>query len=172
MTDQFIGEIRMFGFNYAPEGWIPCDGRILSISQYEPLFALLGFNYGGDGNTTFAVPDLRGRAPIHMGQGPNLPPYGVGQSGGYESVALNESQLPTHRHGLLASNENATLGAPLGNVLANTGRNFVYGSGTSDQALNSGCINETGKNQVHPNMPPYLCVNFCIAAEGIYPSRQ
>jgi microcystin-dependent protein len=172
MAEPFLGEIRMFGFNYAPVGWVLCDGASLPIVQFVALYSLLQITYGGDGINYFKVPDLRGRVPIHMGQTPGLPAYHEGQLGGYESVALTTDQIPAHRHGLLASNANATLGAPLGNALANTGRNFVYGPDMPDQALNSDCIDETGRNQVHPNMPPYLCVNFCIATEGFYPPRQ
>ncbi|MBU0550812.1 tail fiber protein [Myxococcota bacterium] len=169
MSEPFIGEIRMFGGNFAPRGWAFCDGQLLPIDQNPALFSLLGTNYGGDGRTTFALPDLRGRAPIHAGNGPGLSPRVLGQAGGAESVTLNTQHLPSHAHDLLATQAPATEAAPHDGVfaLAETDR---YHQGEADARLSPAL--SAGGGQVHSNLQPQLAVSFIIALVGIYPSRN
>lgn len=177
MSDPFLGEIKMFAGNFAPRGWALCDGQLLAISQNDALFSLLGTLYGGDGRTTFALPDLRGRAPMHQGSGPGLTPRGLGARGGVERVTLTESQIPTHAHGvanLRATGNPADTSDPAGNSL---GLADIYSLVTPDAALSAGSASAdpdtgaAGANQSHSNMPPYLAVYFIIALAGIYPSR-
>jgi microcystin-dependent protein len=173
MSEPFLGEIRMFGGNFAPRGWAFCDGQILSIAQNTALFSLLGTTYGGDGRTTFALPDLRGRAPVHAGQGPVLSPYSLGQSGGSESVTLNTSQMPSHNHLVnVDTGDNGTTSHPNGQYLASTGSISIYNNATDGSTLNQGTVQTAGGSQPHSNLQPYLCVDFIIALEGIYPSRN
>jgi microcystin-dependent protein len=174
--DPFIGEIRMFAGNFAPRGWALCDGQILPISGNESLFSLLGTTYGGDGRTTFALPDLRGRTPIHAGQGPGLTNRRLGEKGGVENVLLTINQLPSHTHTaqLNADSTVATSDKPQGTLPArNAGSTPQYGN-TPNTALSakSIAINEVGGNQDHPNMQPYITINYIIALQGIYPSRN
>ena len=173
MAEPFLGEIRMVGFNFAPTGWSTCDGQVMSIAQNTALFALLGTTYGGDGRSTFALPDLRGRFPMHFGASPGLTPRQQGESAGTESVTLTTAQLAAHSHPstLPVSNDVATLATPANNVLARAadGEN-TYGAaaGTGTMACTAG---NSGGNQAHDNMPPYLVVNFIIALQGIFPPR-
>lgn len=164
--EPFLGEIQMVGFNFAPRGWALCDGQLLPISQNSALFALLGTTYGGNGQTTFALPDLRGRFPLHPGQGPGLSPRTQGEVGGAESVVLTATQMPQHVHGLPGADEQ-TSDRPDGLVPAQGGN---YGKAAAGTAMgNSGA---SGGSQAHENMPPYLGVNFVIALEGVFPSRN
>jgi microcystin-dependent protein len=177
MAEAFIGEIRLVGFNFAPQGWALCDGQLLSISQNTALFSLLGTYYGGNGQTTFALPDLRGRVPVHQGQGPGLSNYVIGQQSGSENVTLNVSQLPAHNHSLASSNQQGSSSDPSGYFPAvlnePTGSVAVNGYlPTSNSTLNPGAIELAGGNQPHPNLQPLLCVNFIICLQGIYPSRS
>jgi microcystin-dependent protein len=177
MSEPFIGEIRMVGFNFAPRGWALCNGQLLSIAQNTALFSLLGTTYGGNGQTTFALPDLRGRVPLHQGQGPGLTPRTIGESSGTETVTLLSSQMPAHNHTLAAFNSPGSLDTPTGNVIANivdpnTGGPATLFSATADTTMNPASIGISGGNQPHENMQPYLCVNFVIALEGIFPSRN
>lgn len=174
MSEPYLGEIRMFGGNYAPRGWALCDGGTLAVSQYDALFSLLGTTYGGDGRTTFALPDLRGRLPIHMGSGPGLTSRNLGHKGGAETVTVAVNQLPSHTHGWRASKSSATETNPLNNVTASDLANDIYSNDTSPTALmNAATITtHTGGGQAHTNVMPYLCVNFIIALTGLYPSRH
>ena len=159
----------MFAGNFAPLGWQFCDGTILPISEYETLFNLIGTTYGGDGQNTFAAPDLRGRLPIHQGQGPGLSNRVIGETGGVESVTLSVNQIPAHGHALLASTDVPTGSSPSGAVTGQAAAKF-YRAGTAATALNPAIITSVGGSQPHDNLQPYLCVNFIISLYGIYPS--
>lgn len=156
-TDPFLGAIIMVGFTFAPRNWAFCDGQLLQISQNQALFALLGTTYGGDGRTTFALPDLRGRVPLHPGSGPGLTPRQLGEAGGAESVALTGAQVPAHDHPVPQVQVRGTGPEALG--LAAGGARGTTATGA------------TGGGEAHPNMPPFLGVHFCIALQGIFPSR-
>jgi len=169
VADPFLGEIRVTGFNFAPRGWALCDGQLLPINQNTALFALLGTQFGGNGQTTFALPDLRGRVPIHQGQGPGLTPRTIGETGGAESATLNVAQLPPHTHTALASGGAQTTDRPAGAYPAVGG---VYSTAAPDVTMAPGTIASTGGGQPLPTMPPYLTVNFIIALQGIFPSRN
>lgn len=175
MSAPFLGEIRMFGGNFAPRGWAFCDGQLISIAQNTALFSLLGTTYGGNGQTTFALPDLRGRVPLHPGQGPGLAPRTLGESSGTETVTLLATQMPAHTHGLNAFNGPGTAGSPTGAVIAAPVSGATLDkafSASSNTAMSPASIGTAGGSQPHDNMPPYRCVNFIIALEGIYPSRN
>jgi len=173
MSDPFIGEIRMFAGNFAPNGWAFCWGQLQSISENDALFALIGTTYGGDGQTTFALPDLRGRIPVGQGQGPGLSNRIVGQQHGTEDVTLLSSQMPAHTHTLLASGTAATASSPAGAVLAAQSMDAVFISGTAPTAaMRADLVAPDGGNQAHDNMAPYLCLNFIIALFGIFPSQS
>lgn len=169
MTEPFLGELRAFGFNFAPNGWATCSGQLLPISQNSALFSLLGTYYGGDGMVTFQLPDLRGRVSVGIGAGPGLQPYEPGETGGTESVTLTTAQIPGHNHPV-ASSSTPTSKNPSGNVPAVTTASASYGSST-DQAMGASMIGVVGGGQPHENRPPYLGINWCIALQGIYPSR-
>ncbi len=172
MSEPFVGEIRMFAGNFAPRDWAFCDGQLLAISQNDALFSLLGTTYGGDGQTTFGLPDLRGRVPLHEGTGPGLSERQLGSKGGAETETLTVNELASHTHDFRASTAAATGAAPQGNVLAEgVGVNF-YKSADQDEAMAPGAVATTGGSQPHSNLMPTLCVNFIIALFGIYPSRQ
>ena len=170
MSEPFVGEIRMFAGNFAPRGWAFCDGQLLSVEQHDALFSLLGTIYGGDGRTSFALPDLRCRIPIHPGLGPGLTPRNLGNKSGAETVAITANQLPSHSHTLEASSVAATESAPDGKVLGVPTKDF-YGENPSVN-MHSNTIGSAGNSQSHNNMMPSLCVNFIIALRGIYPSRD
>jgi microcystin-dependent protein len=168
---QFIGQIDIVPYNFAPLGWAFCDGSLLSISANTALFSLLGTTYGGNGTSTFALPDLRGRMAIGMGQGPGLSGYVEGQTGGVEQVTLTLSQLPAHSHAAIGSSAEASLLGPSSSTWATT-TVFLYSSTTSSLvAMNSGEIGAVGGGQPHENRPPYLVMNFIISLVGIFPSR-
>jgi microcystin-dependent protein len=169
----FLGEIDLVAFNFAPAGWEFCDGSILPISEFTALFSLLGTTFGGDGKTTFALPDLRGRRAIGFGQGPGLQSYTLGEMGGEETVTLTLGQLPNHGHTPMASNSLGTAPGPGGNVWATQTQVFLYSSvPTSTVAMSPSAIGSTGGGQPHDNMPPYLVLNYIIATQGIYPARD
>jgi microcystin-dependent protein len=172
MSEPFVGEIRMFAGNFAPRGWALCDGQLLAISQNDALFSLLGTIYGGDGRTTFGLPDLRGRVPIHQGTGPGLSNRRIGQKSGQENVTVTTSQLPAHGHPLSASTAIASSTDPSGNLPANGGSSNIYGSDAPFQSLNAQAVTNAGGNQPHNNVMPFQCVNFIVALVGIYPSRS
>jgi microcystin-dependent protein len=166
--DPFLGEIRMFGGNYPPVGWATCDGQILSISQNTALFSLLGTTYGGDGQTMFALPDLRWRVPVHAGAG-----LSIGQAGGSETVNLTTTNLPAHTHAANAASAGTTL-SPAGNYwAADPGQNVAPYAGMPDgKVMGGGAIGGQGGSQPHENMQPFLAITFIIALEGVYPSRS
>jgi microcystin-dependent protein len=165
----FIGEISLVPYNFAPRGWAFCQGQILSIAQNTALFSLLGTTYGGNGQTTFALPDLRGRAPIGAGQGPGLSNITLGEQAGLESVTLLTTQIPSHTHTAAATQAAATSTRPAGNVPAGGGS---YNPTSDGSTLASGFIGNTGSGQPHENRPPYLGLNYVIALEGVFPSRN
>lgn len=172
MSDPFVAEIRMFGGNFAPNGWAFCDGQLLPIAQNTALFSLLGTTYGGDGKSTFGVPDLRGRAPMHHGQGQGLTNRVLGESGGAESVTLTAAQIPSHTHNVALPSVNtaATTSDPQNNLPARTPENTYASTGTAvDMA--SATSGNSGGSQQHNNLQPYLTVSFIIALQGIFPPR-
>lgn len=167
--EPFLGQIQAFGFNFAPRGWAKCDGQLLPIAQNSALFSLLGTIYGGDGRTTFGLPDLRGRVSLHMGQGPGLSSRQIGEKGGSESNTLNVSQMPSHNHSANAVAEAADNSKPEGNSLASSPS---YKDQAPDAVLRSTTVGNTGGGQAVNNMEPFLVINWCIALQGIYPSRS
>lgn len=172
MSEPFVGEIRIFAGNFAPLGWAFCDGQLLAISQNDALFSLVGTTYGGDGRNTFALPDLRGRVPIHMGSGPGLTPRNIGSRGGSEQVTLTANQLPSHGHPI-ASSGASTSGTAVGNVFGNSsGVANVFAAGSGAATLAPEANVAVGGGQPHNNLMPTQCVNFIIALFGIYPSRS
>lgn len=172
MSDPFIGEVKLFGGNFAPRGWALCDGQLLAIAQNTALFSILGTTYGGDGRTTFGLPDLRGRSPIGAGQGPGLSPRTIGESGGATTSTLSAAQMPAHTHALRAADGAATLGAPgPGVALAATSGAKVYRSATN-LSPTAAPLTPTGGGQPHNNRQPYLALNFIIALQGFFPSRN
>jgi len=173
MSEPFVGEIRMFAGNFAPRGWALCDGQLLTVAQNDALFSLFGTIYGGDGRTTFALPDLRGRIPIHAGSGPGLTIRNLGAKGGAEEVTMATSQLPSHDHGSLhGSSSIGTTSSPAGNLLARSTTFDVYVNEEPVVGLAPAAIANSGGGQSHSNLQPYLCVNFIVALVGIYPSRN
>lgn len=171
MSEPFVGEIRMFAGNFAPRGWAFCDGQLLAVSQNDALFSLLGTIYGGDGRTTFGLPDLRGRIPIHAGTGPGLSPRQLGAKGGEENVTLTVNQLPSHNHPMQGSNDQATSPTGSGQVFARAG-GFAYSGRPSPQNLAATSVTAVGGSRSHTNLMPFLCIHFIIALFGIYPSRH
>lgn len=169
MSQPYIGEIRIFAGNFAPAGWQFCDGTLLPISENDTLFNLIGTTYGGDGQNTFAVPDLRGRIPVHMGQGPGLNNYVMAQAGGVEQVTLTVPQIPNHSHPVMASMDVPVGSTPDGNVTGQAAAKF-YRAGTPAVAANLGAVSSVGGSQPHSNMQPYLCVSFIISLFGVFPS--
>jgi microcystin-dependent protein len=170
MSAPFIAEIRIFSFNFPPKGWAFCNGQILQISQNQALFALLGTTYGGNGQTTFALPNMQSRIPIHVGQGTGLSPYVLGQTGGEENVTLNIAQMPAHVHTAQGVNAQGNLGPTTNNSWANDSSNPY--KATSDSRMNQATIAANAGGQPHPNIAPYLTLNYCIALQGIFPSRN
>jgi microcystin-dependent protein len=162
VAEPFLGEIRLMSFSFAPKGWALCNGQFLPINQNQALFALLGTTYGGNGQTTFALPDLRGRAPIHVGDG-----FTQGQIAGEEAHTLTQNELPPHNHSFSASSTNAD--TPDATILAKS--NNVYGPAGNPTTLSPAAISKTG-SQPHENMQPYAVISFCIALQGIFPSRN
>lgn len=167
--DPFLGEIRLFPWDWAPTGWRLCDGSILPISQYTALFALLGTQYGGDGRTNFALPDLRGRAPIHFGSS-----YSQGETDGSETVSLTLSTMPAHNHALQGTSTIGDKPSPINNSLAQLASTAHphYSAPAPAVALNPASVQPAGSGQPHENMQPFLVLNFCIATNGIFPSRS
>ena len=165
MGQPYIGEIRLFGGNFAPAGWMLCDGQLLPIAENETLFQLIGTTYGGDGQSTFALPDLRSRVPIHFGNG-----FTQAQRGGVENVPLSANQLPAHAHGFLASADPASSPNPAANVLAETVSTTPYFAGPPAVALAPQSILPIGGSQPHDNMQPFQCINYIISLFGIFPS--
>ncbi|HTW08396.1 MAG TPA: tail fiber protein [Acidimicrobiales bacterium] len=172
MATPFIGEIRLFGFNFAPVGWATCSGQLLAISQNTALFSLLGTTYGGDGVSTFGLPDLRGRVPLSAGQGPGTSNYVLGEQTGSENVPLTSSQLPSHTHAVQANDAPADATRPGGAVMARV-QNAAYAAAPDGATqMNAGMISPAGGSQPVPVVQPVLALNFCIALQGIFPSRN
>jgi microcystin-dependent protein len=158
----------MFAGDYAPVGWALCNGQLLPIAQNQQLFNLIGTTYGGNGTSSFSLPDLRGRVPIHQGQGPGLSSHVLGETGGQETVALLETEIPSHTHGLQASTEAATSAQPSGNTWAE-GQVSTYAAAPASAALSASAVSAAGQGQPHTNLQPYLSVNFIIALDGTFP---
>jgi microcystin-dependent protein len=176
MADPFVAEIRIFPFNFAPRGWAWCDGQLMSISQNTALFSLLGTTYGGDGKSTFALPDLQGRAPMHPGQGPGLSLHDLGETGGSETVTLLESEIPSHPHVMRASSDVADNNVPAGMMAAKPlGRgSLLYNAQANPPvvSMNPVALAPTGGDNPHNNLQPYLTFYFCIALQGVFPPRS
>ncbi len=166
MAQPYVGEIRMFAGNFAPAGWMFCEGQLLPISEFETLFNLIGTTYGGDGQSTFALPDLRGRLPVHMGSG-----FVIGQAGGEETVTLATSQIPAHSHVPQANTGMGSQASPAGNVWANS-TNLPYSTSAPSATMDPAAVGLAGGSQPHDNMVPYLCINFIISLFGIYPAQS
>lgn len=173
MSEPFVGEIRMFAGNFAPRGWAFCDGQLLAVSQNDALFSLLGTIYGGDGRTTFGLPDLRGRVPIHQGSGPGLTPRNLGSRAGSERVTLTANQNAAHTHMMRGSTDFAGDISPANNVPATgAGANLYNNAGATAVNMSPEAVPQSGgAGQSHNNVMPFLCVNFIVALFGIYPSR-
>lgn len=172
MTDPFLAEIRMMGFYFAPLGWALCDGQLMPISQNTALFSLLGTVYGGDGRSTFALPDVQGSAPMHPGQGPGLSTRVLGEIGGAPSVTLLDSEMPAHAHAFNATNSPADVSSPTADTaLARSTGKQAYATG-APAALQFQALPPAGGSLPHNNLMPYLTISFCIALQGIYPQRS
>lgn len=173
MSEPFVGEIKMFAGNFAPRGYAFCDGQLLAVSQNDALFSLFGTIYGGDGRTTFGLPDLRGRIPVHAGQGPGLSNRRLGQKTGSERVTLTLNEIPSHTHTAQASDNQATSTTLSNKVLARVETDASFYASTSDpRTLINGVVSNTGGSQSHNDMMPTLCIHFIVALVGIYPSRH
>ncbi len=173
MSEPFLGEIRVFPYNFAPRGWANCDGQLLSISQYSALFSLLGTTYGGDGRTTFALPDLRGRFMTHEGTGPGLSPYRLGQKGGAESVTLTIAQMPSHNHTMHGETTIADSKNPTNKMLAGTPSDtYATQQPADDVTMAAESIGSAGGGQSFGIISPYLALRICIALMGVFPSRN
>ncbi|CDX25316.1 Tail Collar domain protein [Mesorhizobium plurifarium] len=166
MAQPYVGEVRMFAGNFAPAGWMFCEGQLLPISENETLFQLIGTTYGGDGESTFALPDLRGRVPLHQGNG-----FILAEIGGAEEITLTINQIPAHSHPFLGNTGNGSQAAPQNNVLASSTLVQLYAAETADAVMATSAISSVGGNQPHTNFQPYLCVNFIISLFGIFPSQ-
>ena len=172
MADPFVAEIRIFPFNFAPIGWAFCNGQILPISQNTALFSLLGTTYGGNGQSTFALPNLQGDVPLHPGQGPGLSLYDLGQSGGSETVTLLESEIPAHAHQLNCVNGDGDQAVPTNNTWGATPSGANPYITPSNGNMSPLALGISGGNLPHNNMQPYLTLNFCIALQGVFPPRS
>lgn len=170
MSAPYVGEIRMFAGNFAPEGWALCQGQLLSIAENETLFQLIGTTYGGDGETTFALPNLQSRLPIHQGTGPSGSTFPIGEMGGAETVTLTVQQIPVHNHSLVAATDAGSTTNPAHNLLARGGSTYIQGG--ADAALNAGTVSPAGGSQPHDNRQPYLCINFIISLFGLFPTQS
>jgi microcystin-dependent protein len=171
MADPFVAEIRIFPFNFAPRGWAFCDGQLLPLSQNTALFSLLGTTYGGNGMSTFALPNLQGRAPMHPGQGPGLSLHDLGEEGGSQTVSLLESEIPSHSHALQGVVSLSAARTPAANALARSRGGNAYTTATGLVAMAPEAVAPAGGDQPHNNMQPYLCLYFCIALQGVFPPR-
>lgn len=171
MSEPFVGEIRMFAGNFAPRGWAFCDGQLLAVSQNDALFSLLGTVYGGDGRTTFGLPDLRGRLPIHAGHGPGLSERRLGAKAGAENVTLTVNQLPSHTHRFRASGDNGNVASPADATVGRTPTFDLYRQTVPGATMASNAVSNIGGSRSHTNLMPYLCVHFIVALFGIFPSR-
>jgi microcystin-dependent protein len=170
MSTPFIGEIRLFGGNFAPAGWAFCSGQLMPISENDALFTLIGTTYGGDGQTTFALPNLQGRLPVHMGTGPGLSPRTIGESGGVESVTLTTQQIPTHNHAPLAFSTGGDQATPQNGVWAGSS-DSRYSTSAPSLAMKNTLVGAAGGSQPHENMMPYLAISFIISLFGVFPTQ-
>jgi len=166
MAQPYVGEIRMFGGNFAPAGWMFCEGQLLPISENEVLFNLIGTTYGGDGQSTFALPDLRGRLPVHQGNG-----IVQAETGGAETVTLTVNQIPAHTHPFMASTNVSQDTSPAGKTVGQSGSALLYIQDTTDTNMSPQAITTVGGSQPHDNFQPYLCISFIISLFGIFPSQ-
>jgi microcystin-dependent protein len=170
--DPFLGEIRLFGFNFAPTGWALCNGQIMSIAQNTALFSLLGTTYGGNGQTTFALPDLQGRVPMAAGQGPGLSPRDLGEEGGEENVTLLASEMPVHTHTAVCNSQDGDQYDPTGHFWApDAAGNAEYGN-SGGSVMNAAALGSSGGGGPHTNLQPYMVINYCIALQGVFPARS
>lgn len=173
MSEPFVAQIQIFGFNFAPQGWALCAGQILPISQNTALFSLLGTTYGGDGKSNFALPNLQGMVPIQQGQGPGLSVRDLGETGGEEFVTLLSSQMPGHTHPANCNNAVGTSYDPAGQIWSqDAAGNNEYGSGPVAGQMSPNAVLQAGGGQPHNNLQPYLVLNYCIAMQGVYPPRS
>jgi len=170
-VDPFVAEIRIFPFNFAPKGWAFCDGQIIPISQNTALFSLLGTTYGGDGKSNFALPNMQGNAPMHPRQGPGLSLHDLGETGGSETVTLLESEIPSHNHGVIASQTDGTDQQPGQELFASGIGLAMFALPGAMTALSNAAVTPAGGDQPHNNLQPYLTLNFCIALQGVFPPR-
>jgi microcystin-dependent protein len=172
MAQPYVGEIRMFAGNFAPNGWLFCDGQPLPIAENEVLFQLIGTTYGGDGEETFNVPNLQSRVPIHMGTGPNGTTYQIGEMAGTEQETLTVQQIPSHTHALIAAQTVGTQSSPAGSLLAESpGGIQPYIEDAPGAPMNAGSVSPVGGSQPHENTQPFLCINYIISLFGIFPSQ-
>jgi microcystin-dependent protein len=171
MSSPFIGEIRLFGGNFAPAGWAFCAGQLMPIAENDALFTLIGTTYGGDGQNTFALPDLRGRLPMHMGTGAGLSPRTIGENGGVETVTLTTQQMPIHNHAPLAVSGNGNQSTPQSGVWAGV-TTSIYTSNPPNIAFNATLGGNTGGSQPHENLMPFLAVSFIISLFGVFPTQN
>jgi microcystin-dependent protein len=173
MSNPYIGEIRMFGGNFAPAGWMFCQGQLLPISENDALFTLIGTTYGGDGQETFALPNLQGRLPVHMGQGPGIASnYILGESGGVEQVTLTVNQIPSHNHPMLATTNVSNAPVATGNLIGQSTKVDTFIDVNPTNAMNQGSIGPAGGSQPHDNLMPFLCISFIISLFGVYPTQS
>ena len=173
MGEPFIGEIRMFGGNFAPAGWAFCQGQLMPISENDALFTLIGTTYGGDGQETFGVPDLQGRAPMHAGQGPGITQnYVLGEQAGVESVTLSTQQIPIHNHAVVASTNVASSTTASGNITASSNQLKIYDQGGTSKLFANNTLTPVGGSQPHENLQPYLCISFILSLFGVFPTQS
>jgi len=172
MAQPYIGEVRMFAGSFAPAGWAFCDGQLMPISENDALFVVLGTTYGGDGQETFALPNLQSRIPIHAGAGPGGITRVIGEMGGAESVTLTTQTIPVHNHAFLASTATGTQNSPAGEVLASGSSVLIYRPQAPSQPMAAQTISPTGGSQPHDNMVPYLCISFIISLFGLFPQQN
>src|ERR1043166_4989359 len=173
MSQPYVGQILMFGGNFAPVGWALCQGQLMPISENDTLFNLIGTTYGGDGQSTFGLPNLSGRVPVHMGQGPGITQnYQIGESAGVESVTLTTQQIPVHTHALIASTAVANSNTPANQVPAQSTQRAIYFEASTTTNLAPSAISPVGGSQPHENMQPYLCITFIISLFGVFPTQS
>jgi microcystin-dependent protein len=170
-AQPYVGEIRIFAGNFAPAGWAFCDGQLLPISENDTLFVLIGTTYGGDGESTFALPNLQSRVPIHAGTGPDGVTYQIGEAAGTEQETLSTGQIPSHTHTLIGSTDAATKGNPTGAVLGTSAQVAYMLSADASLAMNAGSITPAGGSQPHENCQPFLCMNYIISLFGVFPQQ-
>jgi microcystin-dependent protein len=171
MAQPYVGEIRMFGGNFPPVGWMFCDGQSLPISENDTLFTLIGTTYGGDGQETFNLPNLQSRIPMHFGAGPDGVTYQLAEASGVESVTLTTQQIPVHNHAMLGSTDIATASVPTNSVIGKSTAVDAFINAGPDTPLNANAVTPVGGNQPHENMQPFLCINYIISLFGIFPSQ-